>query len=197
MKFSVLEVIGLPVGSKPVVGQVPDMNQGFPSTSSVKDELAKLKGNLKMNFSFPSGTKRADDELFDVRDDVLEKITGWKPGTVLSVGGSPDTRLTLVGLRPDPASDDPKVWWHFQDEDETHHGAAMLPQWESMRPGMRDTGERVDLTEFRSFLKTLRGTESHSRGDRPGMEQLMSQLHALGGGGGLEDMLREALRREL
>eukprot|EP00435_Cladocopium_sp_Y103_P016443 s2601_g4.t1 len=186
------------VRNVPVVGQLQDMNR--KDMPSVKDELAKLKGKLKCDFSFPSGTRRADDELFDVRDDVLEKITGWKPGTVLTVGAQPDTRLTLIGLRPDPASDDPKVWWHFQDEEETHHGAGMLPQWESMRAGMQETGERVDLVEFRSFLKTLPGADARQGRPRgPGVEALMSQLGALGGlgEGPLEDMLRQALRREL
>lgn len=124
---------------------VSKVHEESPGTA---DESTKLKGELRCDFSFPSGTRYADDELFDIRDDVLERITGWKPGTVLTVGGERDKRLTLIGLRPDPVSDDPRVCWHFKDEDETHHGAG-VPKWESMRALMHDTGERVDLVAFR------------------------------------------------
>ena len=182
------------VRNEPVSGHVPDLKQKDLSRAasgerpvSVEGQLAKLKGKLKLDFSFPSGTRWADDELFDIRENVLKKITGWKPGTVLTLDGSPLTRLTLIGLRPDPASnDDPKVWWHYQGEDETHQGAGMLPQWESMKPRMQDTGERVDLAVFGSYLKTL------DESGHPPLEGLMSQLE-----GPLENMLRQALRREL
>lgn len=171
------------VRNEPVVGTAQRPKVSKPEGG------VKLNGQLQCDFSFPSGIHFAEDELFDVREEIVEKITGWTPGTVLSLG-SPEQTVTLIGLRPEPLTGEPQVWWHFQDGEDMHPGAGMLPSWESM--DLQETGQHVELPVLRELLKS-----KPSSNPRRGIEGLMSQLGSLGGGHPLEAMLQQALRREL
>ncbi|CAK9040939.1 unnamed protein product [Durusdinium trenchii] len=79
--------------------------------------LESLRGSLKLDFVFPRGAgENTALEKFDVREDVVQNVVGFKPGTVLSLRGAPaGTRLTLVGLRPDPDNGEISVWWHHEE----------------------------------------------------------------------------------
>ncbi|CAE7194094.1 unnamed protein product, partial [Symbiodinium pilosum] len=166
-------------------------DDGF-DPQEVAAKLAGLKDSLKCDFPFPSGTQNADLELFDVREEVLRSITGFTPGTVLKIRQKPSARLTLIGIRLEPHGEDPKVWWHFRDGPDVHAGAGMLDDWESLRLNMQETGEKVDLAEFREELKDRKPASMEVR-----MDGFLSQLGGIGGGGPLEEMLRQALQREL
>ena len=165
------------VRNEPLVGTAQR-----PKVSKPEGDI-KFTGQLQCDFSFPSGVHRAEDELFDVREEIVEKITGWTPGTVLSLGSGEQT-VTLIGLRPEPLTGEPHVWWHYQDSEDMHPGAGMLPSWESM--DLQETGRRVELPVLRELLKS-----KPSSNPRRGIEGLMSQHPEL------EAMLQQALRREM
>ena len=98
--------------------------------------LEALNGNLECTFHFPTGSI-GHDAKYDVRQDVVKKVTGWVPGTVLSVDGHADMKLTLVGIRPDDKGA-PAVWWHIEDAGVCHAGARIVPNLEGV--DLKDTG---------------------------------------------------------
>lgn len=139
------------VGTRPVEPMAADSDAGL-DPESIRASLRELRGQLCCDFTFPRGTSRGTDAGFDVRPDLVKKITGWEPGTVVKHAARPDARLTLIGIAED---DDgcPAVWWHYEDADEKHPGAGRFDGWEALRDDMTATGERRDLAVLRQRLR--------------------------------------------
>jgi len=121
----------------------------------VAEELRQAGASLQADFVFPRGAgKHAADHRFDVREEVVERITGWKPGTVVTTPSlAMEHHLTLIGIAMNPDTGEPGVWWHYEDGEEVHAGAGQLEGWEMIRPMMREVGERKDLTALRERLR--------------------------------------------
>lgn len=123
--------------------------------------LTSLTGSLQCDFPFPCGAgsrTRPDLEWFDVRPEEIQNITGWLPGTVLTLPGlGPDVRLTLIGLRTDAATGEPDVWWHFRNSMEVHAGAGKLPGWLIDHDDMQEV-ESWLLNTFTEFVCVVPNT---------------------------------------
>ncbi|CAK9090583.1 unnamed protein product [Durusdinium trenchii] len=168
------------LGKFTVVGNQPVHQGEIEETPAEKVTtiLQSLDGNLECNYHFPAGAgSQARDKTFDVRPDVVKKVTGWAPGTVLSIGDRADVQLTLIGLRPDDHGL-PAVWWHFQDAEEQHAGAGMMPGWESSPIELKDTGKRWDLEELKRELSSKAGPQKEQR---EVLAQLLAALHSRSG----------------
>lgn len=117
------------VGTRLVEALAADSDASL-DPESIRASLRELRGQLCCDFTFPCGTSRSrSDAKFDVRADLVKKITGGEPGTVMKHAARADARLTLIGIGED---DDgrPAVWWHYEDADERHPGAGMIEGWE-------------------------------------------------------------------
>lgn len=95
--------------------------------------LQSLQGSLQCDYCFPRGAgEHSTPDWFDVREDLVENVVGFKPGTVLNIRGTPPgTRLTLIGFRTDPDNGEVGVWWHHEEScpqaaSTEHHPTAFL-----------------------------------------------------------------------
>lgn len=143
--------------------------------------LHSLDGALQCDFSFPIGAgKNATPDWFDVRPEIVYNVVGFRPGDVLTIrGGPPGTRLTLIGLRPDPDTGEISVWWHHEDFQTVHAGAGKIPGWEHMRQMMRDTGEKTNLEELKERLRSGKGRSEENQGDLSQQQmEMLSQMSA-------------------
>ncbi|CAE7233047.1 unnamed protein product, partial [Symbiodinium sp. CCMP2456] len=132
--------------------------------------------DLECDYQFQTGVgTNATMKTYDVRPEVVKKVTGWVPGTVLSFGGRTDVKLTLIGLRPDD-NGRPKVWWHLQDAEECHAGAGMLTGWETAN--LEDTGQRKDLEELKGELRSRAGQSAGPPREAEALAQLLAALQS-------------------
>ncbi|CAE7340455.1 CRK6 [Symbiodinium natans] len=168
------------IGNEPVRDLLPPEDPSGWDLETHRGILASLAGQMCLDFAFPRGRNQAKLDLFDVREEVVQRVTGgWVPGTVLTLSDKPLVRFTLVGLAPDDEGA-PKVWWYMEEEHKADRGAGILSGWEAVRSRLRDTGERVDLKADRG-AGILSGWETlHLRdsGVRVDLKVLSERLQA-------------------
>lgn len=74
------------IGNQPVNRVAAPVERSGWDKETAEALLLSLVGDLKCNFSFPRGVgENTEPYWFDIRPDVVQNITGWVPGTVLTL----------------------------------------------------------------------------------------------------------------